>query len=94
MAPTSGPDVRHNPDQHRYEAQLDDEPAGFTAYLLGGGTITFTHTEVDPAFEGNGVGSAIARFALDDVRAAGDRTVIAQCLFIKAWIERHPEYQD
>lgn len=86
--------VRSNPDQHRYEAVIGDEVAGFAAYELTDTLITFTHTEVDDVYEGQGVGSALARHALDDVRADGSRTVRPDCPFIKEWIERHPEYAD
>ncbi|MFN8099966.1 MAG: N-acetyltransferase [Dermatophilaceae bacterium] len=41
---------------------------------------------------GPGVGSAIARFALDDVQAQGTRKVLPLCPFIKAWIGRHRDY--
>ncbi|SCQ64531.1 GNAT family N-acetyltransferase [Propionibacterium freudenreichii] len=54
----------------------------------------FTHTEVEPNFEGQGVGSKIARFALDDVRDDGSRSVLPLCPFIKGWILRHPDYKD
>ena len=53
----------------------------------------FTHTEVFDAYEGKGVGSALARGALDDVRARGGR-LVALCPFIAAYLERHPEYAD
>jgi predicted GNAT family acetyltransferase len=86
-------DVRNNPEQNRYEAWLGDELAGIAAYQLREGVIVFTHTEVGDRFEGRGVGSALARGALDDVRATGSR-VMAQCPFIKGWIENHPDYQD
>jgi len=87
-------EVRPNPDQSRYEAWLDGERAGFAQYQVDQGTIVFTHTEVDDRFEGRGVGSALARGALDDVRAVGERRVVARCPFIKGYIEKHPEYQD
>lgn len=87
------PRVTDNPDQHRFEAFVDDELAGFAQYRLHGDRITFTHTEVDDAFEGQGVGSSLARGALDHSRDAG-RTVVARCPFIKAWIDKHPDYQD
>jgi predicted GNAT family acetyltransferase len=90
----------HNPDRHRYEAQVDGEPAGFAAYEPADPAeagaepvVVFTHTEVDDRFEGQGVGSALARAALDDVRSQG-RRVVPQCPFIRAWIEKHPDYQD
>lgn len=89
------PDVRvtHNADDSRYEAWVGQKMAGFAAYQLTGDLIVFTHTEVDPGFEGQGVGSALAREALDDVRGT-DRKVLPLCPFIKAWIESHREYVD
>lgn len=84
--------VTNNPEQNRYEARIDGELAGFAEYRLSDGLITFTHTEVDPSFEGKGVGGALARSALDDVRADGSRKVKPLCPFIKGWIEKHPDY--
>jgi predicted GNAT family acetyltransferase len=86
--------VTNNEDEHRYEARIGDELAGVAEYSLGQGLITFTHTEVQDAFEGRGVGSALARTALDEVRAAGERKVRPLCPFFRTWIERHPAYQD
>ena len=85
-------ETSHAEDLHRYEARVGGELAGFAEYQLAEGIVVFTHTEVDDRFEGQGVGSALARAALDDVRAAGTRRVIATCQFIKGWIERHPDY--
>ena len=84
----------HHPELHRYEARVDGELAGFAEYQLTDRLVIFTHTEVDDRFEGRGVGSALARFALDDVRAEGSRKVLALCPFIKGWIEKHPDYAD
>jgi uncharacterized protein len=84
----------HNPAEHRYEAHIDGELAGFAEYQLTDAMIVFTHTEVLEAFEGKGVGSALARFALDDVRADGSRKVMPLCPFIKGWIGKHPDYVD
>lgn len=85
-------DVTHAPDQLRYEARLDGELAGFAQYILTDDLVVFTHTEVDPRFEGRGVGSALARFALEDVRLGGTRKVLPMCPFIKGWIARHREF--
>jgi predicted GNAT family acetyltransferase len=82
-----------NTEQHRYEARVDGELAGFAEYRVRGERVVFTHTEVDDAYEGQGIGSALARTALDEVRAAGRRAV-PQCPFIRSWIDRHPEYAD
>lgn len=85
-------EVRHDKDESRYEGWLGDRRAGFAEYRLSGEVITFFHTEVDEEFAGRGVASAIARHALDDVRADGIRRVVPRCPFFRRWIERHPEY--
>lgn len=83
--------IRDNPTAHRYETELDGELA-VVYYRLAGPTISFTHTEVPERFEGRGIGGALARFVLEDARARGLQ-VIPLCPFVKAYIERHPEYQ-
>lgn len=86
--------VADAPAQHRYEARVDGELAGFAEYMTTATVIVFTHTEVDPAFEGKGVGGALVRTALDDVRRQGVRKVLPLCPFVKAWIGKHPDYLD
>ena len=89
--------VVNNEEGHRYEAWLGEALAGFTAYSLAGGVVTFTHTQVADAFEGKGVASTLVGAALDDVRAGTSgtsRKVRPQCPFVKAFIGRHPDYQD
>lgn len=88
------PEVRHDADLQRYAAYVDGRLAGFTTYTLSDHLIVFQHTEVDGAFEGQGVGSALARAALDDVRADGGRRVVPSCPFIRGWIAKHPDYTD
>lgn len=86
-------EITNNTELSRYEVRLDGALAGFSQYRQNGQRTVFTHTEVDPAFEGKGLGSALVKGALDDVRAAG-RSAVPLCPFVKAYIERHPEYQD
>ena len=80
--------VRDNPDRQRYEAFLGEELAGFAEYRLREGRITFTHTEVDDAYEGEGVGSRLASEVLDAARKA-DLAVYPACPFIAEYIRRH-----
>jgi predicted GNAT family acetyltransferase len=86
--------VTLNEGEKRYEARVDGELAGSAYFDAADDLVVFTHTEVDDAYEGHGVGSALARSALDDVRADGRRKVVPRCPFIKGWIDRHPDYQD
>lgn len=83
----------NNPDEHRYEAKIDGSVIGFAQYELDPKRIVFTHTEVDDAYEGQGIASAMARHALDDVASQGERRVVALCPYIKEWIARHPDYE-
>jgi predicted GNAT family acetyltransferase len=86
--------IRDNPERHRFEA-VDESGvvAGFAAYRRSGDAVVLTHTEVDDAFEGHGVGSRLARGALDALREEGIR-VVPSCPFISAYIQDHEEYAD
>lgn len=86
-------DIADARERSRFEISLDGEPAGFAAYRLRGPTIVFTHTEIDPRFEGRGLAGELVRFALDAARDAG-LTVKPLCPYVAAYIDKHPEYRD
>jgi uncharacterized protein len=92
---TEGRDVvvRDDPEALRYELLVDGEHAGELRYREGRGAIALVHTEVEPAYEGHGLAGRLVAGALDDIRARGLR-VIAVCPFARAYIQRHPEYDD
>jgi predicted GNAT family acetyltransferase len=85
--------VRDNVEKHRFEADLGDGSLAIADYNLHPGRIVFTHTEVPPAHEGQGVGSALIRFALKSARERGLK-VIPICPFFAAYIKKHTEVQD
>ena len=85
--------VRENPDRNRFELQVDGDPAGFAAYRVRDGHTVITHSEVDPAFRGRGLGSELARLTLDVLRERGDR-VVPSCPFFARYIADHPQYAD
>ena len=85
--------ISDNREAHRFELRSGGEVAAHSEYNLVTGAVLFTHTEVLPAYEGKGLGSQLAKFALDDVRQRGLK-VIPVCKFIAGYIHRHPEYQD
>ena len=86
-------EVRDNPAKRRYEVHADGKLAGFVAYRERPGATELVHTEVSDEFEGQGVGSELVQRTLDDIRARGLQ-LIPTCPFVKAYIERHAEYQD
>jgi predicted GNAT family acetyltransferase len=86
-------DIVDNEAEHRYEAYLDGDLAGFIVYLDEARGRVFLHTEVDPAFEGKGVGGQLVKGALESVRARGAK-MVPVCPFVTAYLKRHPEYAD
>jgi uncharacterized protein len=84
--------VRDNSAFHRFELETDGHTA-YAYYQTAPGVITLTHTEVPPALGGRGVGSALVRGALEEVRARGLKAV-PKCPFVSAFMGRHPEFND
>lgn len=82
-----------NPELHRFEIRVDGELAGFAAYRRRGDRLIFTHTEVDDAYSGQGVGSRLAQDALSTVRKRKEK-LVALCPFISAFLEQNPEHSD
>jgi hypothetical protein len=87
------PRVVDDPEAGRFEVLVDGEVAGFAEYQRTTSAVAFTHTVIDPAFEGRGLGSVLARGALDATREAGS-PVLPFCPFIRGYIQRHPAYLD
>jgi uncharacterized protein len=89
------PDTRvtDRPETRRYVIEANGEPAGLLQYRLEAHRIIFTHAEIDPDREGQGLGSQLAAFALDDARSRG-LEVLPRCPFVESYMQRHPEYTD
>jgi predicted GNAT family acetyltransferase len=86
--------VVHNPERSRYELRNDGHLVGFTEYReRDDGVLVFPHTVITEPKRGAGYGSTLVQGALDDVRAKG-RTIIAECPFVKRFLDEHPEYAD
>jgi uncharacterized protein len=81
------------PEAGRYEARLGGRRVGVAAYHVTDGRVVFPHTEVEPALEGRGIASRLARRALDDARARGLKVVPA-CSFFHMYIRRNPQDAD
>jgi predicted GNAT family acetyltransferase len=84
-------EFRDNADERRWEVTDGDELVAFAEYRLRPGSIAFTHTVVDPTYEGRGIGSRLAKTVLDDA-VARELRIIPYCPFISAYLERHAEY--
>ncbi|MEU8245306.1 GNAT family N-acetyltransferase [Nonomuraea sp. NPDC048916] len=86
-------EVVDNSAESRFEVLVDGKVAGFADYVLLPTKIIFSHTEVQPEFEGQGLGSKLIKHALDASRDTG-LTVVPRCPYVARLIERNPRYQD
>jgi hypothetical protein len=86
-------EVRDDPEMNRFVISVDGRRAGFAAYQRAPGKITFTHTEIEPEFEGRGLGGQLIRESLAHARAAG-LAVLPRCPFVRDYVERHPAELD
>jgi predicted GNAT family acetyltransferase len=88
-----GVTTKDNPDEHQFEIYVDGELAGHTIYRERPGLRAFVHTEIDPAFEGQGLGGQLITAALDAARVA-DEDVLPFCPFVNHFIATHGDYLD
>jgi hypothetical protein len=85
--------VTNNEAEHRFEVRLPEGIAQLRYRFRRSDTIVLVHTEVPPALNGRGIAGQLARAALEHARANG-LAVVAICPFVRAYLERHPEYAD
>jgi predicted GNAT family acetyltransferase len=85
-------EVVHEKDNNRFAIHVEDETA-VLEYKLFKDKVAFNHTGVPTSLEGRGIGSRLAKTALEWAQEERLR-VIPVCPFVKSYIERHPEYAD
>jgi predicted GNAT family acetyltransferase len=86
-------EVRNNHDSQSYDAVLDGRVVGMIVYERAASRLMIRHTIVDPTLRGVGIGTTLAKAALDDVRASR-LTLTNYCSFVGGFIEANPEYRD
>jgi predicted GNAT family acetyltransferase len=80
--------VTDQAEHTRYEIRVGEELAGFSEYRRRPGLIAFTHTLIDPRFEGRGLGGRLVAAALEDAAANG-LAVLPFCPFVRGYIAAH-----
>lgn len=84
----AGAEPAHDEANGRYELRQHGRVVALAQYHREGDAVVFTHTEVDESLEGQGLGSRLAAYALDDVRSRG-LAAVPRCSFIAGYIARH-----
>ena len=86
-------DIVDNEDDRYFELRVDDAFAGLIVYESIGGRRVLTHTFVEEAYRGRGLGELMIGEVLDRLRAKGT-TVSSLCPMVDRFVESHPEYAD
>ncbi len=83
-------ELQVNTSARRLELPVADSTA-FIEYRISHHSMFLTHTEVPPALEGQGVGTALVEKALQ--YAQDNRyTIVPLCAFVQAYLKRHPQW--
>jgi hypothetical protein len=85
-------EIENNEADNRWEVKQEGRVIAFAEYKIRPDRVTFIHTEVDPDFEGQGIGSRLARTVLDDA-VSRDLRIRLYCPFIRSYVDRHPDYE-
>jgi predicted GNAT family acetyltransferase len=84
--------VTDNKEQSQYQISLPDDTA-FISYHWRDGNRELMHTEVPQQYEGQGIASALAKFAFEDAKGSGQKVVV-YCPYLAAYLRKHPEYNE
>ena len=79
-----------NEELNRFEIYSDGELAGFAEFKVANQKISYTHTEIDPRFGGQGMGSKLMKEVLDEALEQ-NLEVAPYCSFVSAYIKKNSE---
>lgn len=85
--------LSRNASENRYELHVGDALAGRIDYTKDGRIVELLHTEVDPAFTGQGYGQRLIEFALAEIRDK-DLRVNPTCPYVARYIDQHSDFED
>ncbi|WP_237571177.1 GNAT family N-acetyltransferase [Mycolicibacterium lacusdiani] len=93
MTDKTGAPVTVSEEPGRFTIAVDGRTVGLADYHDRGGQRVFPHTEVQPEFEGRGLGTILVAEALRVTREEGLR-IVPSCSMVAHYIQKHPEYAD
>lgn len=83
--------VRKNTESRLYEALAGGRVVGNLAYETVSDRTWLTHSFVDPEYRHHGVGSELARFALEDLLGEGAKAGV-YCSFVIDFVRENPDW--
>lgn len=93
QAPATEPahELAHEPGNRRYTLRVGGQLTAVVDYAINGDAISFTRTFTQPGHRGKGFAAEVVKFAVDDVEAAGDYSIVPMCWYVAQWFDKHPE---
>jgi predicted GNAT family acetyltransferase len=82
--------ILKNDELNRFEIYSDGELAGFAEFKIKNQIISYTHTEIDTKFGGQGLGGQLIKSALDEALEQ-NLEVAPYCSFVSAYIKKNSE---
>jgi uncharacterized protein len=84
--------IFNNEQRLHFETPLGDDFA-FIEYRWHKSALVLMHTLVPEGHEGKGIAGALAKFALEYAKEK-KLPLIVYCPYVKAYMKRHPEYDN
>lgn len=82
--------IRESADKKRFESEINGNWA-FIDFIRAEDKMYLTHTEVPNTLEGQGLGSALVKHALEAIKKE-ERKLVPLCPFVASYVKQHPEY--
>lgn len=86
-------EIKHNPDENRFEAISNQEIIGVVNYYKENNIIIVTHTGVKTEYEGQGIAGALTKAMLTFI-TKNNLKINPLCSYTKSYIDRHPELKN
>jgi uncharacterized protein len=84
--------ITNNEALLHFETELSNGEFAFIEYRWHNDNLVIMHTLVPEGFEGKGIASSLAKFALEYAKEK-QLKIIVYCPYVNAYLKRHPEYQ-
>lgn len=81
-------DVINNTQNFQFEIKIDNELA-YMVYRVREDSIYFMHTKVPKQFEGMGIASKLASYAIKYAKT-NNLKITPYCPFMRSYLEKHP----
>lgn len=86
-------DIQLDQKRNQFTAQVDGKECTLHFYPIHASLLDYYSTYVPPELRGRGYAGEIVEYALRHAKANGLK-IIPSCSYVRAYIDRHPEWRD